>query len=145
MRRDIAVQAPDGRDMVVVEVKARSGMDRRWAIELHRNLQMHGFTEGVPYFLLITPDDAYLWTEGEPSDPTRSPVAAVSTKTLLDPDLLRSSSTDGQALELLVSAWISRIIATRTPTDIAANARPFVVDTGLFEALRGGAVLAEAA
>jgi hypothetical protein len=142
---DIAVRGPDGREALVVEVKARRGLDRRWATQLHRNLQAHGFTADARYFLLVTPDETYLWSERPSTGQATSPDAVVPTESLLDPDLLSAASTDGQALELLVSAWISSLIGAPAASDVPAAARRIVVDSGLFEALRDGAVLTEAA
>ena len=144
MRADIAVRSATGEDILIVEVKARRGMDRRWAAQLHRNLKAHGMTEAGRFFLLVTPDEAYLWKEQQ-GDPERGPDATAATADLVDERLLDTTAEDGQAFELLVSAWVQSLVTATSSDDVAESARALVVDSGLFQELRNGAVLTQVA
>lgn len=145
MRRDIAVLTPEGDTALVVEVKARRGMSRTWAMKLHRNLWAHGLTEGAGYFLLVTPDRSFLWKGRPVGHEDGQPDAEVPTTSLLDASLVEAAARDGQALELLVSGWVSSLVAAAAPDEVPEPARSLVVDSGLYDAVKDGAVLTEAA
>lgn len=145
MRGDIAVRSADGETILLVEVKARRGRQRDWATQLHRNLKAHGTTGPVRYFLLVTPDEAYLWDEGREADESGFPDATAPTADLLDARLLDTAARDGQALELLVSAWVQSLVAATSSAGLPASARSLLIDSGLFDGLRNGSVLTKAA
>lgn len=145
MRGDITVQSATGDDVLVVEVKARRGRDQDWAIQLHRNLMAHDVTGPVRYFLLITPDDAYLWDQQRERGALALPTATAPTDDLVDPRLLDTAARDGQAMELLVTAWVRSLVAEMSPDNLSAAARTLLIDSGLYDHLRNGSVLIQAA
>jgi hypothetical protein len=128
-----------------VEVKARRGKDHAWAARLHRNMRADlGNWNG--FFLLITPQHTYLWrghASADGSEPEAD--AVIDTSDLLPQDVSGEALSDGQALELLVSAWLSSLLATDSVGDVPEPAHRFLQETGLFDALRGGALEFEAA
>lgn len=140
MRSDITVQSATGEDVLLVEVKARRGRDRHWAAQFHRNLLAHGILGPVRYFLLITPDEAYLWDEKRQNGATGPPAAVAPTADLVDSRLLDTAARDGQALELLMSVWVRSLVAATSPHDLSPAARTLLIDSGLYDNLRNGSV-----
>lgn len=61
-RPDILIQSPQGRPIAVVEVKNRQNFSRDIAKEYRRNLLTHGMYPQGPYFLLVSQDVGFLWT-----------------------------------------------------------------------------------
>ena len=84
MRPDISVSDSAGHPVLTVEVRARHGRDAEWATQLWRNLRAHGLEPLSQYFLLVTPDQTFLWRE-RPNDVAapRNPDVVVPTRDIL--------------------------------------------------------------
>jgi hypothetical protein len=145
VRPDIAVSNSAGHPILTVEVKARRGRDTDWAMQLWRNLRAHGLEPISKYFLLVTPDQTFLWREN-PND-----LAALHNPDVIVPtgDILGNlfgdldatpRSVDEAALEHLVASWLARIVHAPSVEDLPPESRRFAEETGLYEALRGGDV-----
>jgi hypothetical protein len=135
---DIQVVDPDGNMILLAEVKSRANRDLAWARQYRRNLLAHGALAGQ-YLLLVTRDDSFLWHNGHPSNADdRDPDKVAPTKALLGPAFggdLDRIDLSGTALEHLVAAWLSTI-AEMPAGDMSPESRQFVLDTGLWHALR---------
>lgn len=146
MQTDVAVRDSSGEPVVTVEVKARRGKDAAWAAQLRRNLLVHGLAPRSRYFLLVTPDQTYLWRDDAPRSlgASRAPDIVVETRNLLGAQLddlatgLRSLG--GAALEHLVASWLAALIRASSVEDLPAASRSFAINSGLFEAVRGADV-----
>jgi hypothetical protein len=96
--------------------------------------------------MVLTTEETYLWRESEHlSTASEPPDAVVATSDLLGGDLTDGEPVDGRALELLASSWLSAVAATDTPAQLRESSREFLIDTGLYDALRGAAVAFEVA
>lgn len=62
---DFAVFSSDRQLQLVVEVKGTPISDEKWAAKFRRNLLAHGVVPASPYFLLVLPDNLYLWSHPE--------------------------------------------------------------------------------
>ena len=60
---DLKVYDKDGQMVAVVEYFAHTRKDRRWAMELRRNILEHGLTPNCPYFLIVLPDRIFIWKD----------------------------------------------------------------------------------
>jgi hypothetical protein len=145
MRSDLAVTDPAGAKLLAVEVKALHGRDSEWAAKIRSNLRT-GDRDKPRFFMLVTPDQTYLWNETAEDEPHRLPDASVPTLEILS-DTLREgvAGADGRALEFVVSAWLSSVVNASTLDELPQGARQFLQHTGLYEILRGGAVRFQAA
>lgn len=148
-RADIMVYNSDGQIQLAVEVKNKLHAPKEWAIKMHRNLLVHSMLPHTPYFLLALPDRFYLWhspslTAGAIDT---SPQFTGETVRILAPQLNGSSHSlndiSEQGLELLVTAWLEDLVRT----EMAQAPEPhlqWLFDSGLYESIRGGSVVAEA-
>lgn len=143
MRPDILVRDSSGEPVLAVEVKARRGVDQAWAAELRRNLRAHGASLPGRFFMIVTAEQAYLWRESDrPSTASELPEAVAAT-----PDLMAgvagAERVDGHALEFLVSSWLAGVAASESPEQLSGPSRTFLVETGLYDELRGATVAFE--
>ena len=58
---DITVYDTNNNLQLVVEVKNQPDVSAHWATQMRRNLLKHEFTPNAPYFLLVLPENFYLW------------------------------------------------------------------------------------
>lgn len=137
MRSDILVTGASGDPLLAVEVKARRGVSGDWAAQLRRNLNAHGSTMRPRFFVIVTSDESYLWRESE-HDPVSvvRPDAVAATADLLGSDV---TGVEGRALELRTSSWLHGLTLSGASA-VHPKAHPFVIDTGLADALKGAAV-----
>lgn len=146
IRPDLMVYTKDNEPSVVVEVKNKRGASSDWASQFRRNLLMHGGFPPAPFFLLVTPDQLYLWKDAV-ADPEARPTEAPSTRTAFQPflDLLPSDELDELSLELVTQAWLSSLAElTDLPDEFSAQNR-WLIDSGLYESVRGGHIELEPA
>jgi hypothetical protein len=145
IRPDIIVQSPTGDPVAVVEVKNRQDLSRDIAVILHRTLLGYGYPARVPYFLLLSQDNGFLWhgpvAVGDDNAPAEEfdmrPVIARYLPNLDPADRLR-----GAELSLIVRQWLNDLAAgrqneTQEPERTLARA-------GFLAAIRDAVVTAEA-
>mgnify|MGYP003493472071 CR=1 FL=1 len=138
MRPDILVSDVNGGAILAVEVKARRGVDSKWAQHLRRNLSAHGAFVAPEYFMVVTTDEAFLWRDQEEAErlKVRPPDFTAPTRDLLGERLPSEGHVDGRALELVVSAWLNSVAASESVAAATPQVRAFVVGSGLHDALR---------
>lgn len=147
---DFVVTTPDDRAQLVVEVKRRLGASPEWAAALRRNLSVHGVLPHAPYFLLALPDRFYLWKDAPPAA-LQGPQYAIDARHELAPytSTLRTPPDElsEQGFALLVQAWLGDLVAAAseipargggTEQRVPAERRPWLVESGLADALRRG-------
>ncbi|MFB6097714.1 MAG: hypothetical protein ABEK84_01080, partial [Salinibacter sp.] len=90
------------------------------------------------------PDHFYLWSNHPQLDPSAPPSRAMNAERILEPYFARAGvSPDqirGATFELIIRTWLQRIVQTPTSDDLPESSRDWLLDTGLFEAIRGGSV-----
>ena len=146
-RVDIAVYQDDQLQLIV-EVKARANATAEWAARMRRNLATHLAIPSSPYFLLALPDRFYLWSN------TPSPLATVAPDYDVDPTPLLVPYVEGgqQALHeiseygltLAVSSWLTDLIATNLNAEMVGPEQAWLLDSGLYSAIKGGVVQPQA-
>ncbi len=149
-RADIAVHDADGQLQLVVEVKNRSGTSAEWAIQMRRNLLIHGLVSHSPYFLLALPDTFYLWKPHPQHDFETPPdyrIDAVDAFALTDygtTQLLGDIDQFGHdSLELLVASWLEYLTWADIKQDNARPGPSWLFDSGLYQAIKNGTVTTE--
>jgi hypothetical protein len=145
---DIAVRSADGRLQLVIEVKNRAGADAAWAAEMRRNLAMHSAGAEAPFFLLALPDHFYLWHNVSPPQDFVLPEYDADPAPLLAPyvgeGLQALVGLSGAGLQLAVSAWISGLVSFGLDQDLMPVHYQWLLDSGLYDAIKGGTALVEA-
>lgn len=136
---DIVVYSPEKRLQMVVEVKFRRGASTEWAQQFRRNLLAHHFIPHASYFLLVLPEQSYLWRNGEQQSEA-APDYAVPTDEIIKSFFPAPASTpsDEQSLELAVRAWLDSVTTMRK--DDVAQRHAWLVQSGVFDQIRGGHV-----
>lgn len=150
MVSDLTVKDQAGRPVVAVEVKARPGVNSTWAAQYHRNLLAHTGSAPSDFFLLVTPEHAFLWREVSVSSLTeRQPDVVFETRELLGERLRELEGTHGRiagaALAHVVAAWLSAIVSASSLDQLPKETRSFAQVSGLYNAAQGGSVQFEAA
>lgn len=138
-RPDIMVSSPDGQHRLLVEVKTRKGQNEEWARQFRRNILAHSTTRDGAYFLLVLPETIYLWL---PSSRLESgPDFTASTRDALGQYYEKSNADElgERALELVVTSWLSHLFSvTPSSAEDDGNRQDWLLDSGLYEAVRGG-------
>jgi hypothetical protein len=149
MRYDAAVYSPDNKLELIAEVKARPDASEAWATQMRRNLIVHQLIPSAPYFLLALPDFFYLWRDSALGGEEAPPDYKVEAGTVLAPYLTKSQlpvkDLSEYGLELLVTAWLTELVASRLTKDTAGPEQQWLFDSGLYQAIRGGSVVTQAA
>lgn len=148
-RADIAVYGPDDTLQLVVEVRSTPGASLESVIYARQNLLAQGLIPRSPYFLLALPDSFYLWKDNRPSADDRPPDYVIDAAEALAPYLagttLSLPTISKYGLELLVLAWLEDVVRRARSGDTSDAAYQWLFDSGLYQAIRDGAVVTEAA
>jgi hypothetical protein len=143
-RADVAVFDKFGHLQLVVEAKfirpEEDTLNR--AVQIRRNLLAHSGIPDSPFFLLVFPGHFYLWKKGLPDTYDRQ--ADYSDKIFFKsfPDWRKSLQHQPSIeFERLVSEWIKDLSSSDDESSIPAWAQV----SGLYDAIRNGSVVSEAA
>ena len=150
---DVVVHDREGRTVLVVEPKSRLDATGDWAARTFRNLYAHGSVPDVPYFMLALPDAFYLW-----KDPERraleafvdgrggeevAPDYAVPAWEIVRPYLggkdVSPHEVSTYAMEMIVGAFVADVLNSDLSPDEAPDHWWWLFDSGLYDAMRGGA------
>lgn len=148
-RWDLSVGNRNGQLTLVVEVKRKTDVSPKWAAKLRRNILAHGTFPKAPYFLMVFPDKFYLWSNAEAYQDQSEPSFTIDASSILQPYFERAGvaadQISGASLELIVASWLGEIIHSKQlPENINAS-QPWLIESGLYEALAGGQLEHEAA
>jgi hypothetical protein len=139
---DVLVQGQDGFPIAVVEVKNREGLTAEIAKGIRRNLVAHGFLlQQVPYFLVVSQDAGFLWTQRTPfgqSDPPTVEFPMHPVISYYGRWLALGERLSGSALEIVVANWLADESIGRGPV-LAETTEP-LSEIGLLDAIRGATV-----
>ncbi|KAM3101396.1 hypothetical protein ACKFKF_07715 [Phormidesmis sp. 146-12] len=146
---DLLVDNCNGQPALVVEVKRKTNVSPTWAAEFRRNLFAHGAFPKAPYFLMVFPDKFYLWSHADVLSEQSEPDYIIDARPILKPYFARAGVTadqiSGQSFELIITSWLGEIIyAEKLPKNVDDPQR-WLIDSGLYAALTGGALKHEAA
>ncbi|MEM9216248.1 MAG: hypothetical protein AAGD25_18120 [Cyanobacteria bacterium P01_F01_bin.150] len=139
---DLAVKNRDGQLVLVVEVKRRTKVSPEWAAQLRRNILAHGIFADAPYFLLVFPDQFYLWASNKESEFQHERPYIIDSSPILQPYLDRADISPEQisetGLELIITSWLGEIIyAEELPEQLDAS-QQWLLESGFYAALMGG-------
>ena len=148
-RADMAAVNVLGEPTLAIEVRSKQKTSAAWAGQMRRNLLAHGVVAGAKFFLLALPDRFYLW-KGAGNDLSELPPTYVIDPTdLLAPYFARADVSPGaigeRGFELIVGAWLQDLLEKEQLPDDLKREHPWIVESGLYDALKGGRVLYEVA
>ncbi|NJM74596.1 MAG: hypothetical protein HC852_01135 [Acaryochloridaceae cyanobacterium RU_4_10] len=147
-RWDLSVDNRVGQLTLVVEVNRKTGASPQWAASLRSNILAHGTFPKAPYFLMVFPDQFYLWVNADAQLDRSEPTYTLDARPILHPYLERVGVTaekiSSQSLELIVESWLREIIHSENPYEDIDKSQHWVIDSGLYAALAGGKIEHEA-
>ncbi|WP_013320697.1 hypothetical protein [Gloeothece verrucosa] len=139
---DIAVYGNDKQLKLVIEVKARRGTTRDWAAKLRRNLYVNQFIPEVPFYLIALPDQFYLWKNIQNPNEVVLPDYQVNPQPFLSPYYSLTEWNETKffhtTFELIMMSWLNQIINLETPETLDFIYQDWLLNSGLYEAIRGG-------
>lgn len=144
-RADIIIRDEQYRPIAAIEVKNRMNLTQEVATAYRRNLLVHGLTEVAPYFLLLSQDWGYLWSESGGHGLEAAPVLEFSMEDVVARYVpqRRGERLDGGFLEFIVFQWLLDLsLDVYEPTGESERS---LQDTGFLDAIRGARIATEAA
>ncbi|WP_093389173.1 hypothetical protein [Rugamonas rubra] len=142
---DIAVYSADRQLQLVVEIKGMPSSDEQWAAQFRRNLLTHYAVPPAPFFLLVLPDQLYLWT-AKHGETSALPDYHAKTWSALKRYLphAQQGAISKRGLELAVQSWLSDLTNSDDATKANGAEPRWLADSGLSEAIRTGSMQVEA-
>jgi hypothetical protein len=139
---DIVIETSDRSRILVVECKRMSVTTPADAAHLRRSLQSYSGSLSSDYFMLALPNCLFLW-KGD-AHPDAPPEFSASAKPVLQSYLGTVADRPGgprpQSLEIAISSWLGDLASSIRKPDPASEPERMMLDSGLFERLRGGIV-----
>lgn len=144
---DVGVFSEAGEPLLVAEVKTNLETSPEWAAQFRRNLLAHGSAPKARFFLLATPARFFLWKDR--SAVVAPPDYEIDSRNLLEPYFasagISAEKASQTSLQLALGAWLMDFLQNpETPSALRRDA-PALLESGLFEELRGGRVAYEVA
>jgi hypothetical protein len=145
-RFDIAAYSSAKELVLLVEVKWSKESSEEDAIFFRRNLRNHSILTDGPHFLLAYRNNLFLWkgsTSPDAQPDFRSPAKPVLRKYL--GEIAETASGAGpESLELAFKLWLTDFARGSELPDPKSDADKMLVDSGLYQKIRGGEVRREA-
>ena len=146
---DVAVYSPDHRLQLVVEVHTKTKATVEWVANMRRKLFAHGVISTSPYFLLALPDKLCLWTNASSPFDVVPPEYEVDTAPLfakyLGEPVVALEELSEFGLALVVRSWLNDVIYSNLTRETAQPDQLWLLDSGLYEAIKNGSARTEAA
>ncbi len=141
---DLAVLDSFQRLVLTIETKKKFGVSEKWAAETRRNLVAHGFYPLVSYFLLVTPERFFLWTQDSNTLEETLPDFVDDAVQVLKPTFeelgFNVKKIDGRAFEDVVAFWLKyEVIYSMKKKKLP----DWLVKSGLAEKITNGTLLLE--
>lgn len=136
MRPDIVGFDRNGQIRLVAEVKNRRGVSPDWATQLRRNIVAHSPPVTEAYFLVVLPDQLYLWKPTSQTDLDRKPDWQSKV-----PQWVSEHTSSTSALEVSSFGWLSDLTRLTSPEALRHDPDwAWATESGLADSLRGGRV-----
>ena len=148
VRADLALFNSHGRLTAVVEIKSKMRTSIEWAKFTRRNILARWETDGVDFFLLVTPDRLYMWKDSGtrigPVPPTHNADTTAEFAPYFKGAGVSPKRISGHAFELVVGAWLGDVMRSARRADENTDAQRILVESGLDTAVRDGSIEYEA-
>lgn len=142
---DLLIKDSNGKPVAVVEVKSSDKLPANTATEIRRQMLTYGLPGRIPYFLLLSQDEGYLWKGSDLSNPDTPPtyhfpMSGVINRYAPKKPNRRLYETE---LELLVLHWLANLIAKQQET--TDEPEKTLAEAGFSDSIKDGVVLIEEA
>ncbi|HEU5379252.1 MAG TPA: hypothetical protein VFV38_27840 [Ktedonobacteraceae bacterium] len=142
-KADLLIKDNEGKPIAVIEVQSRHNLSSDVATEIRRTLLEHGLPAQIPYFLLLSQDDGYLWKGSVQLMPDSPPMyhfpmnSVIHRYSLKEPDQRLFASE----LELLMLHWLANLSMKQPETP--EEPEKTLAQAGFNESIKNGMVLIE--
>lgn len=137
---DFAAYDRENRLALVVEVKTNRNVSSDWAARLRRNNLAHGVLPNAPFFMIVCPDQIFVWKDVRATPEAIEPTLVADAEPIFRPFLddvgLSIDQVSDNSLELIVAVWLNSLLLS-APEDLDAS-QQWVADSGLLHAVAGG-------
>jgi hypothetical protein len=138
---DIAVFSKDRRPVLVIEVKdTEIYATAEAATALRRSLMAHQLLPNVPFFMLATPIQIFLWLDD--AKPDAYPNYSAAANPILDAYTSRRANREkavrGGALEIVIFSWLSDVGRGAPALSADSAVDRMLLESGLYEQIQGG-------
>ncbi len=142
-RPDLLIKNGEGNPVAIIEVKSIVNMSKDRATEIRGNMLKNGLPSSIPYFLLLSQDEGYLWKSLDQPDPDALPLYHFPMSRIVQQYSLKKPDQRlyEQELELLVLHWLANLIANRQET--TEEPEKTLAQAGFSESVENGIVLIE--
>lgn len=149
MKPQIVIYGEDYKLKLIVESWPKPETSPEWAAEFRGNFLHYRVIPRSPYFLLATPGSFFLWTDAETADESAPPDYCVPAPSWLNTYLDRPAVSPGRiskdAWGYIVKLWLSNIVNFNRPQEPISPDEQWLIDTGLYQAIRNGSIATPAA
>jgi hypothetical protein len=140
---DISAYDKEGRLILLVEVKNKTGTSSDWAAKKRRNIIANQpLTETARYFILALPDHFYLWKDSGNNQEIILPEYEIDPSSFLQPYYIKSGynldELGHDSFTMVIASWLSELLLVNFSSFPSQYNNPFFVESGLFEAVKGG-------
>lgn len=140
---DIVVRNPQGRAIAVVEIGERDRLTPAVVSRVRRQW-MPAFGPPPLYFLLLSPDQAFVW-KGDSSHCEDEPAAAFAMEEIIArywPSRQAGTRIRHSQLELIATLWLMDLTQAYSE-QLATGPDAELARTGFIDAIHGGSVVTE--
>ena len=144
---DFVTYDHEGKPVLAVDVRNKTGTNKEWATKMRRNLLAHGLIgRAAPFFLLALPDRFYLWKDNFSLQPV-APDYEIDPSPYLTPYLANAGinvdSLSEQGLELLIASWLNELLQQDSLPLVEGQNNEWLTESGLFAAIKKGYLVSE--
>lgn len=141
VRPDMLIQSPQWFPVAIVELKNLPNLTRDEATEIRRSLIEYGVPARVPYFLLLSQDVGFLWTEAQQMDPGALPAYEFPMDTVVTRYLKEDSERRlyHSIFELIVFQWLNDL--AESPGNTSEEPEKTLALSGFSKAIRDAKIL----
>lgn len=155
-RADVAVYGPEGRLQLVAEVKNHHAKSPQWAARTLRNMVAHGLIPPAPYLMMVTADAILLWDNrdgrivenlnlaDEGVEPDYRADAGEVLEDYLEGSQISAAELSEEGLTMMLTSWLTEVMNSANPDEYGGSRVQWLVDSGLYEAIRGGTLATRA-
>ncbi len=142
---DFVLHSRDRRLTTLVEVRSKTNTSSSWATQFRRNRLAHGNpSPRGDFFLLATPDRLYLWKGADLGAARFEPSFEADARPLFAPYFqgtsVSAATASSEAFELIVASWLADLVREAEPRARLVAERPWLVESGLLDAVAGGEI-----
>lgn len=142
---DLSVDNRYGELILAVEVKQKTDVSPEWATQFRRNILAHGTLPKTPYFLMVFPNDFFLWNGNnayiENSQPNYVIDARLVLKHYFEKTNINPNTISSVGLEIIIVSWLGEIIYSEKSPKNLDSSQQWLLQSGLYAALFGGKVV----